>query len=81
MPYPCSQIVCFEVLDFLQMIHCHQMPFSQIHDVNIITLTGTVLRRIIADENAQLIQFANCYLRDIGQQIVRDPIWTFTKQT
>ncbi|MNN98354.1 hypothetical protein D3C81_2177320 [compost metagenome] len=62
------------------MIHRHQVAFSQIHHVDVVTHAGTIFRWIITAENTQLLQLADSNLRDVWQQIIRDAIGIFADQ-
>ncbi|CWN08019.1 Uncharacterised protein [Neisseria meningitidis] len=62
-------------------LHCRDMPFCQIHHMNIVAHTRTVWGRVVIAENRQLRQFACRHLADIRQQIIRDAVWLLANQT
>ncbi|CWR93580.1 Uncharacterised protein [Neisseria meningitidis] len=61
-------------------LHCRDMPFCQIHHMNIVAHTGAVGGRIIAAEYRQLRQPARSHLADIGQKVVGNAVGLFADQ-
>ncbi|BFO12630.1 hypothetical protein GGER_51400 [Serratia rubidaea] len=57
-----------------------QVPFGQIHHMDVITHAGAVRCGIVVAEYRQLFQFSNGHLSDIGHKVVGDATWVLTNQ-
>ncbi len=50
------------------------MPYGQIHHVNIISHSGSIMGIVIVSENAQLLKLPYRHLCDVGHQVVGNPV-------
>ena len=76
-----SEIIDINTASCRQFCKCFHMAAGQIHNMNIIAYTGAVRRVIVISEDADLRQLADCNLRNIRQQIVRNPLRILTDHT
>ena len=76
-----SQIVngnAFFVCQFLDRFH---MAACQIHDMDVITHTGSVRSVIIVSEYSDAVQFTDRHLRNVWKQVVRDSFRILSDQS